>query len=186
MTSISGVALVTGGGAGLGKACALTLGKRGAKVAVHYMKSREGAEAVVAELKSAGTEAAAFQADLTKSADVARLVDEVVKRFGTIDILVIASRQTADRAAANCARDFAHGFEVAWRGDGKASLDDVHAQIHERLRNLQFFFKVHAAAWRLLAVAQRGVENDDAPCFVRGHGRMSCWSEDAEGRAENQ
>ena len=56
MTAIHGVALVTGGGAGLGRACALTLGKRGARVAVHYLKSREGADEVVATLKAAGTE----------------------------------------------------------------------------------------------------------------------------------
>ena len=88
MTSIQGVALVTGGGAGLGKACALTLGKRGARVAVHYMKSKEGAEAVVAELKAAGADAEAFQADLTKSSEVKSLVDAVTARFGSIDILV--------------------------------------------------------------------------------------------------
>ncbi len=89
MTAIQGVALVTGGGAGLGRACALTLGKRGARVAVHYMKSREGADEVVATLKAAGAaQAAAFQADLTKSADVTAMVDAVTARFETIDILV--------------------------------------------------------------------------------------------------
>jgi 3-oxoacyl-[acyl-carrier protein] reductase len=88
MTAISGVALVTGGGAGLGKACALTLGKRGAKVAVHYMKSREGAEEVVAALTAAGTDAASFQGDLTKATDVQAMVEKVNARFGAIDILV--------------------------------------------------------------------------------------------------
>ena len=88
MTSLQGVALVTGGGAGLGRACALTLGQRGAKVAVHYLKSREGADAVVAELKAAGVDGASFQADLTKSAEVSALVDAVTARFGSIDILV--------------------------------------------------------------------------------------------------
>ena len=88
MTSIHGVALVTGGGAGLGRACALTLGQRGARVAVHYMKSRDGAEEVVAALNAAGTEAQGFQGDLTKSADVQSLVDAVTSRFGAIDILV--------------------------------------------------------------------------------------------------
>jgi 3-oxoacyl-[acyl-carrier protein] reductase len=88
MTAISGVALVTGGGAGLGRACALTLGKRGAAVAVHYMKSREGAEEVVAILKAEGKDAASFQADLTKTAEVQAMVEKVTARFGTIDILV--------------------------------------------------------------------------------------------------
>ena len=88
MTAIHGVALVTGGGAGLGRACALTLGRRGARVAVHYMKSREGADDVVEALKAAGTEAAAFQADLTKADEVKALVEAVTARFETIDILV--------------------------------------------------------------------------------------------------
>ena len=88
MSNVQGVALVTGGGAGLGRACALTLGRRGARVAVHYMKSRAGAEQVVAELKAAGAEAHAFQGDLTKAADVTALVDAVNARFGGVDILV--------------------------------------------------------------------------------------------------
>jgi 3-oxoacyl-[acyl-carrier protein] reductase len=88
MTSLHGVALVTGAGAGLGRACALTLGQRGARVAVHYLKSRDGAEEVVAALNAAGTEAQAFHGDLTKSADVTSLVAAVTARFGAIDILV--------------------------------------------------------------------------------------------------
>ena len=88
MSNVHGVALVTGGGAGLGRACAMTLAERGARVAVHYMKSRDGAEEVVAALKAAGAEAQAFQGDLTKSADVTALVDAVTARFGSIDILV--------------------------------------------------------------------------------------------------
>jgi 3-oxoacyl-[acyl-carrier protein] reductase len=88
MTSVDGVALVTGGGAGLGRACALALGKRGAGVAVHYMKSRDGAEAVVSALRQGGADAHAFQGDLTKPAEVASLVEAVTARFGAIDILV--------------------------------------------------------------------------------------------------
>ena len=88
MSNVQGVALVTGGGAGLGRACAMTLGQRGARVAVHYMKSRDGAEEVVSALKAAGAEAQSFQGDLTRGADVKALVDAVTARFGGIDILV--------------------------------------------------------------------------------------------------
>ncbi|HXG54301.1 MAG TPA: glucose 1-dehydrogenase [Vicinamibacterales bacterium] len=88
MTTIQGVALVTGAGAGLGRACALALGQRGARVAVHYLKSRDGAEAVVASLRETGIDAESFQGDLTKSDDAASLVEKVTARFGAIDILV--------------------------------------------------------------------------------------------------
>jgi 3-oxoacyl-[acyl-carrier protein] reductase len=88
MSNVQGIALVTGGGAGLGRACAMTLGQRGARVAVHYMKSRDGADEVVSALKAAGVEAEAFQGDLTRSADVNALVEAVTARFGGIDILV--------------------------------------------------------------------------------------------------
>ena len=83
-----------------------------------------------------------------------------------VDVLLVAAGQAADRRAANRAGDFADGFEVARRGDRKAGLDHVDAQIHQRLRDLQLFFEVHAAAGRLLAVAERGVENDDRAWFV--------------------
>jgi 3-oxoacyl-[acyl-carrier protein] reductase len=87
-TAIEGVALVTGAGGGLGRACAVTLGRRGARVAVHYLKSREGAEAVVAAIRDAGADAEAFAGDLTQPADVRALADAVTARFGAIDILV--------------------------------------------------------------------------------------------------
>jgi 3-oxoacyl-[acyl-carrier protein] reductase len=88
MTTLNGVALVTGGGAGLGRACALMLGRCGARVAVHYQKSRDGAEAVVAALRETGVDAEVFAGDLTRAADVGTLVEAVAGRFGRIDILV--------------------------------------------------------------------------------------------------
>ena len=88
MTRLQGVALVTGAGAGLGRACALTLGQRGARVAMHYFKSRDGAAEAVAALTAQGIEAEAFQGDLTRPDEVAAITDAVTARFGSIDILV--------------------------------------------------------------------------------------------------
>jgi 3-oxoacyl-[acyl-carrier protein] reductase len=82
------VALVTGGGAGIGEASVRALGARGAKLAVHYFKSGSGAEAAVAGLRARGSEAEAFRADVTKSAEVRTLVRAVTARFGAIDVLV--------------------------------------------------------------------------------------------------
>ncbi len=79
------VALVTGAGAGIGRAIAETLGARGATVAVHYFKSREGAEAAC---RAIGDRAVPFQADVTSHSQVDNLVREVEARLGPIDILV--------------------------------------------------------------------------------------------------
>ena len=79
------VAIVTGGGAGIGRAIAEALGARGATVAVHYFKSREGAAAACAAI---GGRAAAFLADLTSGDQVRELVRQVDAQLGPIDILV--------------------------------------------------------------------------------------------------
>lgn len=69
--------LVTGAGIRVGRAIALELGARGARVAVHYNASRDGAAEVVAELQAAGVDARVFQADLSDPAAAARLIRQV-------------------------------------------------------------------------------------------------------------
>jgi ketoreductase RED2 len=83
------VAVVTGGNGGLGQRICHALAKEGAHVAVMYAQSREQAEGVVRDLTSRyQTNAAAFQCDITDGAAVGKLVGDVTKRFGRIDILV--------------------------------------------------------------------------------------------------
>jgi glucose 1-dehydrogenase len=82
------VALVTGGSSGLGAACAGALGRAGAAVGVNYHGSREGADRVVAAVREAGGRAIAIQADVSRSEEVERMLDEVVRAFGRLDILI--------------------------------------------------------------------------------------------------
>ncbi|HEX8850163.1 MAG TPA: SDR family oxidoreductase [Gemmatimonadaceae bacterium] len=82
------VALVTGGGRRVGRALALALGRAGARVAVHYNGSASGARETCALVRDAGGEAESFAADLTAASAPAALVDEVVARFGALDVLV--------------------------------------------------------------------------------------------------
>ena len=81
------VAIITGGTEGIGKAAALTLAREGAKVAI-CARRQPLLDAVAAEITKAGGEALAVSADMSKAADCERFVNEVVKRFGGVDILL--------------------------------------------------------------------------------------------------
>ena len=80
--------LVTGASRGIGAQIALLAGQAGYKVGVNYLNSAGAAQEVVAQIKAAGGQAVAIQADTTKSQDVLRLFREVDEQLGTLDVLV--------------------------------------------------------------------------------------------------
>lgn len=83
------VALVTGGNGGLGQRICHALAREGAHVAVMYAASRDQAEEVARGLAAAHqVNAAAFQCEITSADAVKQLIDDVMRRFGRIDILV--------------------------------------------------------------------------------------------------
>ena len=81
-------ALVTGGSSGIGAAVCRALAAVGAKVVVNYLSNAEEAEQLVNEIKAAGGEAMAIQADVSREEDVKRLFSEMVDAWGSIEILV--------------------------------------------------------------------------------------------------
>lgn len=89
-------ALVTGASRGIGKEIALTLGKNGYNVVVNYNSSAAPAEALVQEIKACGSDAIAIQADVSKSDEIKKLVDESIKTFGKLDLLVNNAGITRD------------------------------------------------------------------------------------------
>jgi glucose 1-dehydrogenase len=82
------VAIVTGGGSGIGQAIAKRLGCDGAKVIIDYIGSEAGADDTRQAIEACGSQGQVVQADVTKMADVRELVDTAWTRFGSADILV--------------------------------------------------------------------------------------------------
>ena len=82
------VALVTGGGTGVGRAIVLQLARLGAAVAVNYSKSKDEADATAKEAQGYGVRALAIQADVADESQVQRMVDQVTQRLGPVEILV--------------------------------------------------------------------------------------------------
>src|SRR5688500_1853483 len=81
------VALVTGGGLGIGRACAQRLASEGARVAILDLHP-EGSEEAAELIREAGGEALCVQADVAHEAEVQKAAREVLEQFGQIDVLV--------------------------------------------------------------------------------------------------
>ncbi|NKB49581.1 MAG: SDR family NAD(P)-dependent oxidoreductase [Alphaproteobacteria bacterium] len=97
------VALITGGGRGIGAAVARGLAEAGAVVAVNYVSNRAAAETVVVDITQAGGQAAAFQADVADGEAVTAMVAAVGDSLGPVDILVanagVAPRQAMEETS---------------------------------------------------------------------------------------
>ncbi|MFN2606891.1 MAG: SDR family NAD(P)-dependent oxidoreductase [Acidimicrobiales bacterium] len=135
------VALVTGGGRGLGRSHALLLAAEGARVVVNDLgaavdgsgRDPAVAEAVAAEIRSAGGQAVADASDVGHWDSAARLVASVVDRFGELHVLVANAGNLRDRSIVNLAED---------------ELDDV---VRTHLKGAVAPLRWAAAHWRARA-----------------------------------
>jgi 3-oxoacyl-[acyl-carrier protein] reductase len=82
------VALVTGGGTGLGRAISLRFAEAGMDVAVNYSRSAAEAAETVEAARARGARAEAYRADVAKENQVAAMIEGVVKTFGRLDVVV--------------------------------------------------------------------------------------------------
>lgn len=122
MTKLRGRrALVTGAGQGLGEAIARELVAGGCNVALHYFSRRSGAEALAAQARQAGQQAACFRADLTREPECSALVEEAAAFLGGLDILVNNAGDLVERRV----------------------LDSIDADFWERVQKIN----VHSALW---------------------------------------
>ncbi|MCI0527537.1 MAG: SDR family oxidoreductase [Nitrospira sp.] len=81
------IAIATGASRGIGKAITFAFGREGASIVV-TARTTEAIEVVIDQIKQTGVDALAVTADLGVEADIQRIADETLKRFGRIDILV--------------------------------------------------------------------------------------------------
>ena len=112
------VALVTGGGSGIGEACAIMLAHRGAKVAV-LDQNIEAAERVTQQIKSSGGQANALRVDVSDEGQVSKAVDEVISQFGGLHIAVNNAGIGGDQAPT------AEQTVAGWRKVLSVNLDGV-------------------------------------------------------------
>jgi glucose 1-dehydrogenase len=81
-------AIVTGAGSGIGQGIAKRLGSEGARVVIDYVGSEAGAHETRKAIEAAGGQAVEVQADVTKAADIEKLVETAWTQFGSADVLV--------------------------------------------------------------------------------------------------
>jgi glucose 1-dehydrogenase len=91
-------ALVTGANSGIGRGVALALGEAGADVAVNYVSGDDAANEVVDEIRAMGVKAIALKADVSAESDVTAMFAQVIREFGTLDILVANAGLQRDAA----------------------------------------------------------------------------------------
>lgn len=138
------VALVTGAGSGLGRAHALALAGRGAKVLVNDMPDASGAsgasaaaEAVAEEIRAGGGEAASFGASVADYAAVQAMVDQAMRAWGRVDVLVNNAGVLRDKSFAKMSlEDFSLVMDVHFMGAVhccKAVWDIMRAQNRGRI-----------------------------------------------------
>ncbi len=117
MTRLAGkTALITGGGTGIGRACAVLFAREGARVAVAGRRA-EPLAAVVAEIHGAGGEALAVTCDVTKAAEVEKAVRGIPARFDRLDVLVNSAGALLAAAAEETSEaDWDHVVAVNLKG----------------------------------------------------------------------
>ncbi|NNJ09406.1 3-oxoacyl-[acyl-carrier-protein] reductase [Chloroflexales bacterium ZM16-3] len=96
MTLHDQVAIVTGASRGIGRAIALDLAQQGARVLVNYRHSAEVAEEMAAQIRQAGGDALAYQADVSDESAVTKMFEATLSRWGRLDILIGNAGVTAD------------------------------------------------------------------------------------------
>ncbi|SNX55564.1 3-oxoacyl-[acyl-carrier-protein] reductase [Thermoanaerobacterium sp. RBIITD] len=98
-------ALVTGGGRGIGRAIALKLAEDGYNVVINYSKSSKSADETVLEAKKFGVDAYAIKCDISDYKQVEEMINNIIERYGFIDVVVNNAGITKDNLILRMSED---------------------------------------------------------------------------------
>ncbi|NGX27564.1 MAG: Glucose 1-dehydrogenase B, partial [Chlamydiae bacterium] len=82
------VAIVTGGNSGIGAAIVLELARQGANIVIDYISHPEATDVLEKQVAALGDQAIGVEADVSKVADLQKLVDAAVQKFGRLDVMI--------------------------------------------------------------------------------------------------
>jgi 3-oxoacyl-[acyl-carrier protein] reductase len=145
--------LVTGAGTGFGAEIAVRAAQEGARVAVHYNRSKDGAEHTAARIRELGGEAVLIQGDITSRDDIRSMVDAAFTAFGGLDVLV--------NNVGDVARE-----QMSWRDVTEESIDHVLAVDIKGT-----MLCVHEFGARMLDQGHGSIVNIGSTVVVRGSAR---------------
>ena len=123
------VALVTGGGRGIGAAIAILFGRLGARVAINFRDDEASAEATAATVREAGAEVAVLRADVSHPTEADRLIAETEKVLGPLDILVVNQGIWKRASIAEMTQD-------EWNETLATNLGGAYALCHHAVRRM--------------------------------------------------
>lgn len=87
-TELSKTVLLTGSSGGLGRHIALELASKNFNLALHYKEGNENIKKLMKELQKFGVKLSSYKADITKEEEIEKMVNNAVKDFGSIDVLI--------------------------------------------------------------------------------------------------
>ena len=165
MTTLTGKhALVTGGSRGIGRGIALKLAAEGARVAVHYYQNEAAARDTLDRVRKHGADGVLVQADVSKAEDVRRMVAEVRKAFGTLDVFVANARPELAKFYQKPMEITLEAWDQAMDSQGKAFLVGVQQAV-----------PLMAAGGRIVAItyAPGGQKGTWQPWVAMGAGKAA-------------
>ena len=138
------VAIVTGGNSGIGQAIVLELARQGAAVVIDYVVHPEATAALEREVGKLGARSVGVEADISKVADLQKLVDTAVSKFGRLDIMVNNAGIETRTSVLDTTED---QYERVLEVNLKSAFFGIQIAANGRVPNVEVLFQIILRDW---------------------------------------